>query len=388
MTIRCRAILLSAAAIACCIGWRESFAAEWKLTSYLRQSISYSDNLLLNRRNEISAVGFTTTPQLILERNTPTLTIALDGRFEFNEYVDHSNFNSQDQFLTLDVEKLLSDRSRLNMSTEFIRDTTLRSEQDSSDRFLDDSIRFITVRTNPSWTYQLTQLDEISLSANYRNTSYDSADKTDFQSYGPTIGYERRLSELDKITTSLTYFHFDPEGKTSRDRLGLLVGYAYEPSERVLLSGQGGLSYDLNESEVGYRARINIRYLVDDQTSLRALLSHDIEPSGDGDLRTRNRAMIGVSYKATDLTSLNLALDYSDNIDYGGESTENEDDNDQSRYFSVRPSVAWQIAEDWDFVAEYRFRHKAFEEDGDSATSNAVLVTLRYRLPTLVGEGF
>lgn len=384
---RC-AIAVSLCVLACCAGWRESSAAEWKLSSYLSQTVLYSDNLLLNRRNEISAVGFTTTPQLILERNTPTLTIKLDGRFEFSEYIDHSNFNSQDQFVSLDVEKLLSERSTLAMSTDFIRDTTLRSEQDSSDKFLDDSIRFVTFRTNPSWTYQLTQLDEISLSGDYRNTTYDSSEKTDFQNYGPTIGYDRRLSELDKITTSLSYLHFDPEGKTSRDRLGLLVGYAYEPSERLFVSGQGGVSYDLSDGDVGYRARFNLKYLVDDQTSIRALISHDIEPSGDGDLRTRNRASAGVNYRATELTTLGLALDYTDNIDYGASGSTDEDKDEESRYFSARPSVAWQIAEDWNLVAEYRFRHKAFEEDNDSATSNSVFLTLQYQLPTLVGEGF
>jgi len=379
---------VSLCAVACCAGWRASSAAEWKLSSYLSQTVNYSDNLLLSRQNEISAVGFTTTPQLILERNTPTLTIELDGRFEFSEYIDHSNFNSQDQFVSLDVEKLLSERSTLTMSTDFIRDTTLRSEQDSSDRFLDDSIRFVTFRANPSWTYQLTQLDEISLSGDYRNTSYDSSEKTDFQNYGPTIGYDRRLSELDKITTSLSYLHFDPERKTSRDRLGLLVGYAYEPSERLLVSGQGGASYDLNDGDVGYRARFNLKYLVDDQTSIRALISHDIEPSGDGDLRTRNRASAGVSYRATELTTLGFAVDYTDNIDYGASGSTDEDNDDESRYFSARPSVAWQISEDWNLVAEYRFRHKAFEEDNDSATSNSVFLTLQYQLPTLVGEGF
>lgn len=387
LTARRRIVLLSAAAIACCAGWRAASAAEWKLTTYLGQTVLYNDNLLLSRRNEIDAIGFTTTPHLILERNTPTLTIKLDGRFEFNEYIDHSNFNSQDQFIDLNVEKLLSERSRLNLAADLIRDTTLRSEQDASDRFLDDSIRFVTVRANPSWTYRLTELDDISLSGNYRNTSYDSADKTDYQSYGPTIGYDRRLSELDKFTSSLSYLHFDPEGKASSDRLGLLAGYAYEPSERLLLSGQGGLSYDLNDGDVGYRARINARYLLDDQTALRALLSHDIEPSGDGQLRTRNRASVGVTYKATELTTLGLAVDYTDNYDYGLSGSTEEDNDEESRYYSVRPSVAWQIAEDWDLVAEYRYRHKAFEE-GDSATSNAVLLTLRYRLPTLTGEGF
>ncbi|MCE7897521.1 MAG: hypothetical protein DYH19_12230, partial [Gammaproteobacteria bacterium PRO8] len=146
-------------------------------------------------------------------------------------------------------------------------------------------------------------------------------------------------------------------------------------------------SYDLNDGDVGYRARINARYLLDDQTALRALLSHDIEPSGDGQLRTRNRASVGVTYKATELTTLGLAVDYTDNYDYGLSGSTEEDNDEESRYYSVRPSVAWQIAEDWDLVGEYRFRHKAFE-GGDSATSNAVLLTLRYRLPTLTGEGF
>lgn len=374
--------------LACCAAGRVGSAAEWKLATYLSQSVLYSDNLLLNRRNEIEAVGFTTTPRLVLERNTPTLTMSLDGRFEFSEYINHSNFNSQDQLLNLDIEKRLSERSKLGLDVDFIRDTTLRSEQDSADRFLDEAIRFVTFRADPSWTYRLTQIDDISISGMYRSTTYDSSDKTDFESYGPTIGYGRRLSELDKLTASANYLHFDPDGKPERDRLGFLAGYAYEPSERLLLSAQGGLSVDPSDGDIGYRARLGFKYLLDEQTSIRAQVSHDIEPSGDGDLRTRNRATVNLGYRATELTTLGLALDYADNVDYGDGGSTDEDDDEESRYVSVRPNVAWEISEDWSLVAEYRFRHKAFEEDGDSATSNTVLLRLQYQLPTLIGDGF
>lgn len=392
-----RAILWPVAALLLCAASDAASAQEWKLSTNLSQRMLYSDNLLLNRENEVDTFGSITTPELLLERSSPTSHIALNGRFEFEEYFGHSEFDSQDQIIDLDVEKALSERSRLGLDANFSRDTTLTSEEDITNRFLDKSIRFISWRATPSWTYDLTELDQVTLAGSYRQVDYDSSEKTDFQYFGPTIEYNRRLSELSKFTTEIRARRFIPDepGDNYTDTIGTLFGYAYDPSERFSISGGVGLSYseEHNEgegsnSDVGYRLKFDMKYLVSDQLTARVSLSHDNEPSGDGDQVTRNRARIGLKYEVTEITSLGFDFNYADNVDVLGEGNSTNDENDRSRYFAVQPNVGWQLTEDLSLVASYQFRYKKFEDENDTATSNGAFLTLQYNFPTVAGEGF
>ena len=125
--------------------------------------------------------GFITTPGFTLERTSPTTNIALDARFDFAEYIDHSEFNSQDQFLNLNVNHAITEGSAFLFSGNFTRDTTLRSDQDITGRFLDDLFCFISWNVTPGWAYLLSPVDQIAVRSFYRQVDYDTNEKTDFQ---------------------------------------------------------------------------------------------------------------------------------------------------------------------------------------------------------------
>lgn len=356
----------------------------------------YSDNLLLSRDREIEAVGFITTPGLRLERNSPTSQIALDGRFEFAEYVNNSEFNSQDQFLDLTVDQAITERSALRLGASFTRDTTLKSEQDVTGKFLDDSFRFVTWNVEPGWAYLLSPVDQIVVRGNYRNVDYHTDQKTDYSYFGPAIDYSRQLNELERVTATIGAFRFIPEepGDDYTDTITTLFGYTYTPSERFTIGGGLGLAYSMahedpgrDDDELGYRVKFNMNYVISDQTATRVSLSHDTEPSGDGDQVVRNRLTVGLDHKLTPLTTARLNLDYADNVDIVGSESQTSDE-DTSRYTSVRPAISWQLTEDWSLEAQYRFRYRLFEDDGGSVTSNSVFLTLQYNFPTWAGTGF
>jgi hypothetical protein len=383
--------------VALCAGGKTASAQEWKLSTSLSQSVLYSDNLLLSRDREINTVGFITAPALLLERTSPTSHMALNGRFEFAEYVNHSDFNSQDQFLNLAIDQAISERSALQLSARFTRDTTLKNEEDITGKFLDDSFRFVSWNVAPGWAYQLSPVDELVVRGNYREKNYETNEKTDYQYFGPAIDYNHQLNELERVTATVGAFRFIPDepGEDYTDTISTLFGYGYTSSERFSIDGGLGFAYSMrhedpgkDSTDLGYRLKFNMKYIMSDQTSARVSLSHDTEPSGDGDQVVRNRATLGLDHKVTPLTTLGLKVDYADNVDvlgFEGDSTTDEGD---SRYTSVRPSVSWLLTEDWSLEAEYRFRYRLFDEDGGSATSNSVFLTLQYNFPTLIGTGF
>ncbi len=357
----------------------------------------YTDNLLLSRDRDIETVGFITIPAFHLERNSPTSQIAFDAQFEFAEYLNHSEFNSQDQLLDLAIDQAISERSALQLEAAFTRDTTLKNEQDVTGRFLDDSFRFVRWDVAPGWSYLLSPIDQIVVRGDYRNVDYHTDEKTDYQYFGPAIDYFRQLNELERVSFTIGAVRFIPDepGDDYTDTINTLVGYTYTPSELFRIGGGIGLAYSMrhedpgeDSDEIGYRVKFDMRYVMSDQTSMRASLSHDTEPSGDGDQVVRNRATLGLDHNLTPRTIARLNIDYSDNVDLIGEQSDTSDEDEDSRYVSVRPAIAYQLTEDWSLEAQYRFRYRAFEEDDDSATSNAVFLTLQYNFPTWAGTGF
>src|SRR4029453_17691129 len=98
------------------------------------------------------------------------------------------------------------------------------------------------------------------------------------------------------------------------------VSSSDQSSERFSISGGLGVAYSMehqdpgpDSDDVGFRLKFNMNYDLSDQTSLRASISHDNEPSGDGDQVVRNRVTLGVNHKLTPLTTARLNIDYADN---------------------------------------------------------------------------
>ena len=389
--------VLSAAALAATGFAKSSFAQQWTLTPTISEKGFYDDNLLLNARNKLSTFGSVTTPILKVERTSPTSTIDLTAQFPYSAYFGHSNLNAADQLVNLNMQDALSERSTIAFTGDFQHDTTLRSEQDVTDQFLAKEIRFTRFDASPSWTYLLGPIDQLTLSGTYSDVNYATNTKTDYRYFGPTIGYQHNLSELAAITGSLQYNRFEPDDPfhTTTDVYGGLVGYSYKPSERLSVSGSVGMSYNVTKSDIsnnnslGYRLKFDLNYLMSDQTRMLVSLSHDSEPSGDGRQITRNRARVGFKYQISELTTFGLDTNYSDNEDYFGlQNSTNSSNQGLSRYFSVGPSVSFQITEDLSLVAQYQYRHKIFESSSGSATSNGAFLLLRYDLPTLNGGGY
>lgn len=383
-------------------------AQEWKLDTSISQRFLYSDNLLLGRDNEINTAGSVTTPTLRLTRNSPTLNVSLDGAFDFSEYFSASDFNSQDQRLRLNATKILSERSSLSLGGGFINDTLLKTELNESGRFVNHPIGLIAWDVRPSWSYLLSPVDQFTLSGSYRSNTYDSNDKVDYTYYGATTQYGHKLSDIDQLTATASYFRYVPDGSrdsgddVATNTFSALLGYGYEPSERLSLSGAAGLGYSIRESSsgsgqnndnsddtgLGYRLKFNARYDISEVTSVRFDLSHDSEPGNDGDQTTRNRLTLGFDQALTPLTKFSLNMQYVDTFDYLGLNNDPSSDGNETRFIAVRPSLSWRLTEDVSLNAEYNFRYKLYEQGDDAAMANAVYLTLRYQLPTWAWDGY
>ncbi len=374
---------------AMCFETTDALAQDWKFESNLSQRFGYNSNLLLQPDRKISGFSSRTTPEIKLSRIGLTSDVSLLGRFDFNQYIDNSDLNSEDQFVQLKASNALSERSTVAFDGSFDHDTNLESDEDATGRFVNDVIRFIRWDASPSWQYLLSPIDRVRVSARYTQVDYDTSEKTDYRNYGPAISYSHDISELASIFASLNYSRFEPDEEvdTSQDVYGGLIGYDYHPTERFSVSAAGGLNYNVtheegskDSGEIGYRFQFNLDYLLSEQTKANLALSRDSEPSGDGQLRTRNRASVGFSHKLTEMTVFTFDASYI-------QDQRTQSNSGVGQRLQVKPALRWNITEDLSLQAAYQFRYKQRESNG-SAIDNGAFITLRYALPDLHWSGF
>jgi len=379
-------------------------AQDWSVDASLSQRMTYNSNLLLNPNDKISTFGSVTTPELVIRRTTPTSSIRLDGRFPYNAFFGNSDLNSDNQLVSLTAQKQLSERSTLNLTGDFNRDSTVTSEEDSTQNFLNTAIRFIHWDVSPSWTYALSPIDRVTLGGSYQSVNYfNTTQRTDYRYYGTSLDYVHQLSELTSLTGEVSWYKFisDDTLNTSTDVYGALIGYQYTPSERFTVSGSVGLNYNMthqndighgtgDSNDLGYRLIFGSTYQINDQTQAILSLSHDTEPSGGARQVTRNRGKLTFTYQLSELTTFNLNANYADNANYfsfGATSGSQGAQEGNSRYFAIGPSVTWNLTEALKLDLSYQLRHKIFKNQG-STTDNAAFVTLRYNLPETHWTGF
>ena len=369
----------------------EAEAQDWALNSSLSQRFVYDDNIFLTPTDEISTFGSLTTPRLTLTRNSPTSKVTFDSQFPYQAYFGHSDLNSFDQVVNLSGSKALSERSTIQLGANLDHRTNVRSEFDDTDTFVPRKFRRTAWGATPSWTYLLSPTDTVNLAASYQDVSYNTTDRVDYRTYGSVLGYSHQLSEVAQLTGQLSYTRFEPDVVTDRrtNVFGGTVGYRYTPSERFVMSGSAGLSYDIttedgrpDDSGFGFLFNFDFKYQVSEQMRANLTLVHDTEPSGDGRQTARSRASVSLDYELTELTTLGLDARYTDNEDYLGGLSSNSGN---ARFVSLNPSINWDVTEDLRLGAEYEFRHKT-DGNGD-ANSNAVFLTLRYALPDLQWGG-
>jgi len=380
-------------------GTMSASAQDWGLTSSLSEEGTYNSNLELTPTGQVSAFGSTTTPELTLSRSTPSSHAILHGRFPIERYFGHSDLDTENQFLNLSLDQDLSERSTVSLLGDFNHATTLTSDEDLTGQFLVRPSTFISWDVAPTWTYLLSPIDRIDWQASYKAVNFDLPTKTDYQYYGTALNYAHQLSEVAQVTGSLSYFRFDTDDvlNTKNQIYGFLVGYAYKPTQRFSIDGSVGADYETTERDqststvgrtdntLGYRLKFDMNYTLSDQTQLGVTLSHDAEPSGDGQLQTRNRGNIQLQYQFDELTFFQLQVVYADDQDYFG--TESQSNSGTTRYYAIGPSLNWNIRDDLTLQASYQLRYKSSKSAG-SATDNAAFLTLRYALPDLHWSGF
>jgi len=393
--------------LACIVPGKDVAAAEWALKGSLGQQLHYDDNISLSTIRKESVAGYLLAPSLQASRKTGALDIALEGQGDIRRYDDSRwdcnsyNLGSNNDYRAKRSVFSLSGGYAVSCSySQQITDTGLLVPASQAENY----------RLAPSWTWQWTPRDQMTLGTSYSKTSYsnslnDSASNigTGFSgndTYTVNLGgnheWNRRLSLNEKLFFSNVQYT-EPNAST-QNLFGFQLGANYKINRDWAISAGGGplwvdtqLSSDSTSGQssslsLGSVANINLSYSTQ-LTQFSTGFSNAVNPSAIGQTLETSSTFANYSYHLTKHLLLDLTSNYSRSKSIGGQSFDNSTNQFNRNYFTVAPGIAWELAKNWKLKGSYVYRWQDYQQDKNlqnfnlnagTSDSNAVMFSLGY----------
>ena len=360
-----------------------SAGAEQYLRSSIGQDLGYDDNIGLDSADQEGGLTARTSIGATLGTRSPRLDLSLTGRFGYTANVRTDRSDTHDEALALDAAHLAGPRTRLGLRGGVRRDTSQEDVlEDTGERRRTNDPRY-TFTFTPFAVHQLTRRDNLNVSASWRRREDTSETGEDFTTLSGNLGWRRSMTRRTTFGLELYGNHIestDQQSVLASPRLYL--GYRYE--ERIDLSLSLGPSIfrtetdlatggNVSETDYGLTVDGTLSARLAPTTTARVALSHYLEPAGTtGNVRETSRINLQLRQSLTRRLSFDaggLAQRQSSVVAEGGVDRD---------FFQASTGFSYALTQQLDVGVRYRLRH---EREDDDATSNAVFMSLSYRLP-------
>lgn len=354
---------------------RDAIGDEWSLTGKIDQRFEFDDNARLRSSGSDVLYGSTTSPEGRYRYRSPTLDFNVFGQLDFSRYSE-SEFNTEDQELRSSTT-YRTERGNFALDANLERDSTRTSEVNDTGNFETLATR-LSYNVRPSYSYQVSQRDLVRLNFDYTGVDYDTRSFTSYRFYSAGAGWENTFSRQTTLSLNVNASHQDAENATQSSFYALQAGAVHIISPRLQVSASAGPRFSESKSPIGTETGIGVQfaagvdYSFSEQTTVSAAVSQSVSPSGGGASRERRTVNILANHRFLPRLTFVLSAYFQDDSDPNANNTTSD-----RTFLSVSPRLRWQITEDWDLSASYRYR---WQERGSSATasSNAAIVGLNY----------
>lgn len=350
-----------------------ALAADWSLKFGATESLTFDDNLDLDENNRDAGLISSTSFDLNLLATAKTSKIGLAPRvsvqktFFSREPDEWSYFPSGTLSLSkwskLTTYDLVASYSRSEASSnELVEGVITEDEGDQLNYAVtgtithklnerntliwsnaaslvdytlpsDDLVPSFTATSTGTWRHDVTELVSTSLTGSAQYYDPDSATVDERLVYRATAGVNARLTKRLSVSAAAGAVLLDPLDDS--------------PTADVIFNVGG--DYKLKNTSYTFSA------------------ARDLAPSQDGSLEDTYSARLGVSHQVNDLLTLRLSSSYV---------LQNDEEEGDSRAFTVSPSLSYQLSRDWTSSLSYRFIHT--DDETETAHSNAVTLSLSY----------
>lgn len=376
-------------------------AAEYNVRATIDQDAFYDDNVRLSEDRE-GSFGYFLTPIVYFSRNTENLQIGVDASYGVQRYVDISDLDQE--FQNYGIQTIYNTEKSIWAVEADFGITPLRNnaEQDSGD--FGTTAETTTWSVAPSYSYQITERDQLTLAGIYLDRSISTADPTadslsDFTNYRVNLDWQRQWTERYSSVISVFYSRFEsmPTSiigtETTGNTYGIDFSSAYSFQENWAIAGTIGGR--ITESKNIFRVPImpvGIMETREDETTLGFLSdiavnysgerlvgsffwTSSLEPSTQGQLNEQQSVGMNLAYRLTQ--RVNATFDTS----YLVTESASSDDSDERENFNIRTAVDWQITPDWTMIGAYSYQRQ--ESDTETADSNSFTLSINYNWPGL-----
>ncbi|PHS29815.1 MAG: hypothetical protein COA95_11050 [Methylophaga sp.] len=324
------------------------------------------------------------TPTLVLNRAVENMQTSVSVGYQIDRYSSLSSDNDTETPFIRFNSTYNTVRSQYGLSASYIEATSRSTALEDTGDFSTQSINR-TRSISPSYSYQLTERDTLSLSGSYRERLSSTTSFSDTETKSVTAGWQRQFSERLNAGLNGTFSNYKSEGialSTDDDSYNLSTSFTYNWSElwditgsvgvRTLNSERTTIVTGINDSDRSVGSTFGFSAIRTDDINTYALdASRDLSPSGTGDVNETARISASWAHHISERLSANVLASYQ-------KSTSALDDSNEKREnINFSPSVSWQLERNLNINFKYTYR-KQTQESGSSADSNAVSVTLNY----------
>jgi hypothetical protein len=356
-------------------------AAQVSWTPIFNPTLEYDDNVLMRDDNKEGSFIFSVQPTINAEYKTETFSLGTQFGYKFARYNQLSRLNESEPFIQINSIKTDA-RSTLQLNLAYSEDLSRNTASEDSGNF--DSDTLITARSvTPSYSYNLTERDTVSLSASYSDREYSTNEFSDNNTKSLSASWNRNVTErlmLGLASTATFYQSGTNTLGTENDIYGLSLTSEYALSESWLLSGQAGINYidstsktlarPTNTSNTGSIFNISINRKLQTQT-LSIDISRSLNPSSSGEVNKQDVFQTRWTKTLNEKLSFSLAGSYLETTDaFGNESNKRE-------YISIQPSFNWNFAENTTIKLSYSYKQQQ-DNLSSKAESNSVLFGIKH----------
>jgi len=399
-------------------------AAEWSAEPNISLRSGYNDNIRMTLADHDSVWETALTPSVrfgVAKEHQGLFGNAdvVVRRFTGGEGRESGDvLDREDAHLSVNAYHNM-ERDRFAADLNITRDSTLDTELDETGNVIEDRATRLRKSISPSWTRSLTEKTRMELSYQFSAVSYsDEIGPLNLIDYDYDVfsaALLRQMTPRIQGTLSASYSRYQPETNLESKTLSLQAGISRNFSETLsasFLAGRrettsdtlvqtgfcigapagatfpdcGGATFiptglatdEIENTGAVYSASIT---KVMETGKLSASLSRSSSPSGDGELLDTTRLSLAGEHRFTQKLTSSLRIEFSDQETIVSRTGITELGSRQ--FFRVTPRLAWRWRQEWELAGEYQYAENEEVSGSDTATSNAVYVTLSYR-PTKI----
>ena len=382
-------------------------AAEWSASPSIQLREDYDDNILLSTQSHQTVTSIWVTPKLDFGVASDNWQVSGGAALTRREFPGHSDLNTDAQNFTLG-SSYKTERNILQLNASSVKTTYLAGATISSETGLFTQNTGSDMNTvSPSWTWLMTESNQLQLTYSLSDTSYVNAGSGIFDYRSSTVSgkFSNKYDAYTQIFLEYDYSIFrvpatNLESKTKSYQVGVTRSF----SETMSATFSIGESSSLNQQQDVATCALSFgstclipgpqttasnrnsssifNASLDKQLELlhvTAAVSRSFSPSAAGHLERTDSASLSVSRPFTEKLTGNLvASGYKVSADTG--STANVDNR---RSYQIQPSLGWQWTRECNLAMGYTYTHVQSIIETKPAISHAAYLTFAYQWPRI-----